>query len=81
MLDNDNFYTICHLNNVCKIQKSYLTRYLFYAVQFCCKTKKGCCTSHRIHEETLDERVWNLVSVARDSRAEELKKLARMQKM
>ena len=42
---------------------------------------KSYCSSHRIHEETLDERVWELVSAARDSRAEELKKLAQMQKM
>ena len=36
---------------------------------------------HRIHEETLDEQVWALVSAMHDSRAEELKKLAQMQKM
>ena len=42
---------------------------------------KSYCSSHRIHEETLDERVWALVSAARDSRAEELKKLAQMKKM
>ena len=39
------------------------------------------CASHRIHEETLDARVWKLVSTARESRAEELKKLAQIQKM
>ena len=42
---------------------------------------KSYCSSHRIHEETLDEQVWALVSAVRDSRAEELKKLAQMQKM
>ena len=42
---------------------------------------KSYCRSHRIHEETLDEQVWALVSAARDSRAEELKILAQMQKM
>jgi site-specific DNA recombinase len=42
---------------------------------------KTYCASHRIHEERLDEQVWELVSASRDSRAEELKKLAQMQKM
>ena len=42
---------------------------------------KAYCASHRIHEETLDARVWELVSMARESRTEELKKLAQMQKM
>ena len=42
---------------------------------------KTYCSSHRIHEETLDEQVWALVSAMHDSRAEELKKLAQMQKM
>ncbi len=42
---------------------------------------KTYCASHRIHEETLDARVWELVSTARESRTEELKKLAQMQKM
>ena len=42
---------------------------------------KTYCSSHRIHEEVLDARVWELVSTARESRAEELKKLAHMQKM
>ena len=42
---------------------------------------KSYCSSHRIHEETLDEQVWALVSALHDSRAEELKKLAQMQKM
>ena len=42
---------------------------------------KSYFSSHRIHEETLDARVWELVSTARESRTEELKKLAQMQKM
>ena len=42
---------------------------------------KTYCASHRIHEEVLDEQVWALVSAVRDSRAEELKKLAQLQKM
>ena len=42
---------------------------------------KTYCSSHRIHEETLDAMVWELVSTARESRTEELKKLAQMQKM
>lgn len=54
-------------------------------VEYVCKgyhrNGKTYCASHRIHEETLDAMVWKLVSAARDSRAEELKKLAQMQKM
>ena len=42
---------------------------------------KTYCASHRIHEEVLDEQVWALVSAVRDSRAEELKKLAQLQKI
>lgn len=42
---------------------------------------KAYCSSHRIHEETLDEQVWALVSAVHDSRAEELKKLTQIQKM
>ncbi len=42
---------------------------------------KAYCASHRIHEEVLDEQVWALVSAVRDSRAEELKKLAQLQKI
>ena len=54
-------------------------------VEYVCKgyqrNGKTYCASHRVHEETLDARVWELVSTARESRAEELKKLAQMQKM
>ena len=42
---------------------------------------KSYCSSHRIHEEKLDAMVWELVFAARESSAEELKKLAQMQKM
>ena len=42
---------------------------------------KTYCSSHRIHEEVLDEQMWALVSAVRDSRAEELKKLAQLQKI
>ena len=42
---------------------------------------KTYCASHRIHEEVLDEQVWALVSAVRDSRAEEQKKLAQLQKI
>ena len=42
---------------------------------------KAYCSSHRIREEVLDAMVWELVFVARESRAEELKKLAQMQKV
>lgn len=54
-------------------------------VEYVCKgyhrNGKTYCSSHRVHEETLDAMVWELVSVARVSRAEELKKLVQMQKM
>ena len=54
-------------------------------IEYVCKgyqrNGKFYCTSHRIHEEKLDTMVWELVSAARESRAEELKKLAQMQKM
>ena len=42
---------------------------------------KTYCSSHRIHEEVLDAMVRELVFAARESRAEELKKLAQMQKV
>ena len=54
-------------------------------VEYVCKgyhrNGKTYCTSHRIHEEKLDAMVWELVFAARESSAEELKKLAQMQKM
>ena len=42
---------------------------------------KGYCFSHRIHEETLDAMVWEYSSAVREGYAEELKKLAQLQKM
>lgn len=54
-------------------------------VEYICKTYmrhgKDTCTSHRIRKEILDAMVWELVSAARENRAEEQKKLAQMQKM
>lgn len=42
---------------------------------------KGYCTSHRIHEEVLDAAVQEYAEAVREQCAEELKKLAQMQKM
>lgn len=42
---------------------------------------KTCCTSHRIHEETLDAGVWDFISATHESRKNELNKLAQIQKM
>lgn len=42
---------------------------------------KSYCSSHRIHEETLDTMVLEIISAVRGNRAEELNKLAQMQKM
>jgi len=42
---------------------------------------KGYCTSHRIHEEVLDAAVQEYVEAVREQCAEELKKLAQVQKM
>lgn len=53
----------------------------FYVCRGYHRNGKAYCSSHRIREETLDARVWELVSTARESRTEELKKLAQMQKM
>lgn len=54
-------------------------------VEYICKgyhrNGKAFCTSHRIHEEKLDAMVWELVSTARESRAEELKTLVQIQKV
>ena len=54
-------------------------------VEYVCKgyhrNGKTYCSSHRVHEEKLDAMVWELVSTAREGRAEELKKLVQMQKM
>lgn len=54
-------------------------------VEYVCKgyhrNGKTYCTSHRIHEETLDERVWELISVTSESRTEELENLAQLQRV
>ena len=42
---------------------------------------KGYCTSHRIHEEVLDAAVQEYAETVQEQCAEELKKLAQMQKM
>jgi len=42
---------------------------------------KNYCVSHRIHEETLDAAVWEYVESIKEQYAEELKRLAQLQKM
>lgn len=42
---------------------------------------KNYCTSHRIHEEVLDAMVQEYAEAVREQCTEELKKLAKMQKM
>ena len=42
---------------------------------------KSYCTSHRIHEEVLDTAVQGYVETMREQCAEELKQLAKTQKM
>ena len=42
---------------------------------------KSYCASHRIHEEVLDATVQKYAEAIRERGAEELKKLAQMQKM
>ena len=42
---------------------------------------KGYCTSHRIHEEVLDATVQEYAEAVQEQCAEELKKLAQIQKM
>ena len=39
------------------------------------------CSSHRIHEETLDAMVWEYLTAVRDSRVKEREKLVKLQKM
>ena len=39
------------------------------------------CSSHRIHEETLDDMVWEYLTAVRDSRVKEREKLVKLQKM
>lgn len=54
-------------------------------VEYVCKgyhrSGKSYCSSHRIHEETLDTMVWEYLTVVRDSRVKEREKLVKMQKM
>ena len=42
---------------------------------------KSYCSSHRIHEETLDDMVWEYLTAVRDSRVKEREKLVKLQKM
>ena len=42
---------------------------------------KDYCTSHRIHEETIDSAVWDYVVAMRERCATEQKELAQMQKI
>lgn len=42
---------------------------------------KGYCTSHRIHEETIDAAVWDYVVAMQERCATELKELTQMQKI
>ena len=42
---------------------------------------KSYCGSHRIHEETLDARVWEYLTAVRDSRVKEQEQVVKLQKM
>ncbi len=54
-------------------------------VEYVCKgyhrSGKSYCSSHRIHEETLDDMVWEYLTAVRDSRIKEWEKLVKLQKM
>ena len=54
-------------------------------VEYVCKgyhrSGTGYCSSHRIHEETLDAMVWEYLTAVRDSRVKEREKLVKLQKM
>ncbi|MBM6977412.1 recombinase family protein [Intestinimonas butyriciproducens] len=54
-------------------------------VEYVCKgyqrSGKSYCSSHRIHEETLDTMVWEYLMAVRDSRVKEQKELMKLQKM
>ncbi len=54
-------------------------------VEYICKgyhrNGKSYCSSHRIHEETLDTMVWKYLMALQDSRAKEREKLVKLQKM
>lgn len=54
-------------------------------VEYVCKgyhrNGKSYCSSHRIHEETLDDMVWEYLTAVRDSRIKERENLVKLQKM
>ena len=54
-------------------------------VEYVCKghhrSGTGYCSSHRIHEESLDTMVWEYFTAVRDSRVKEREKLVKIQKM
>lgn len=54
-------------------------------VEYVCRgyhrSGKSYCSSHRIHEETLDALVWEYLTAVRDSRVKEREKLWKLQKM
>ena len=54
-------------------------------VEYVCRgyqrSGKSYCSSHRIHEETLDNMVWEYLTAVRDSRVKEQKELVKLQKM
>lgn len=54
-------------------------------VEYVCRgyqrSGKSYCSSHRIHEETLDNMVWEYLMAVRDSRVKEREKLVKLQKM
>ena len=42
---------------------------------------KSYCSSHRIHEETLDAMVWEYLTAVRDSHVKEQEQIVKLQKM
>lgn len=54
-------------------------------VEYVCKgyhrSGKSYCSSHRIHEETLDNMVWEYLMAVRDSQTKERETLVKLQKM
>ena len=54
-------------------------------VEYVCKgyhrSGKNYCSSHRIHEETLDAMVWEYLTAVQDSHVKEQKELVKLQKM
>lgn len=54
-------------------------------VEYVCKgyhrSGKNYCSSHRIHEETLDAMVWEYLTAVRDGYVKEQKELVKLQKM